>query len=104
MIWLFSVLQHAKDRESLEKYRRKKCYPFYNMDKVNDPLLWWKVQQTKYTKLCTLAMRFLSIAASSIPCDMALTSEGYAQHLRRKVLMTNDATTSNMMFVCGNVW
>lgn len=60
----------SRDTE-VETYFSEPCIP------VNqDPLLWWKVNENRFTKLSILAQWYLAVPATSVPAERVFSTAG----------------------------
>lgn len=66
----------------LEKYTQDECIPPYE-----DPLAWWKVNESRYRKLSRLAKAYLCIPATSVPAERVFSAAGLiVNRLRTRLL------------------
>jgi len=67
---------------------------------VGDPLSWWKEHEAKYPRLATLARRFLSVMATSVPSERVFSKSGWIANKRRCSL--SDEKLSLLTFISCN--
>ena len=65
------------------------------------PVDWWKQNQDRYPLLSQLAMRYLAIPATSVPCERVFSSTGYIVSERRSCLLPENV--SKLVFLAENL-
>jgi len=65
-----------------------------------DPLLWWKANEHRFTRLGALAKSILCIPATSVPCERLFTSAGYIVNKLRSSLLPDNVN----LLVCLRNW
>jgi len=61
-------------------------------DKIShnqDPLLWWKYNEKKYPVVSQMAKKYLSVIATSVPCERLFSEAGQVISKRRNRLSPN---------------
>ncbi|KAE9523138.1 hypothetical protein AGLY_016452 [Aphis glycines] len=67
----YSVTQ-SPTMKQLEEYKNLKIKVPYDQD----PLNWWKENESKYSAVSLLAKKYLSIVATSVPCERLFSEAG----------------------------
>ncbi|XP_040151483.1 E3 SUMO-protein ligase ZBED1-like [Anopheles arabiensis] len=61
-----------------------------NLQVKCDPFIWWKEREVVYPILSTLAKKYLSIPASSVPCERIFSKAGYILTEKRNRLTSKN--------------
>lgn len=61
------------------------------ISRAEDPLAWWKANETKYPRLAILTRRYLSITATSVPSERVFSVAGLILNKRRSALSAEHA-------------
>ncbi|XP_008189493.1 zinc finger BED domain-containing protein 1-like [Acyrthosiphon pisum] len=67
----YSITQ-SPTMKQLEEYKNLKIKVPYDQD----PLNWWKENESKYSAVSLLAKKYLSIVATSVPCERLFSEAG----------------------------
>lgn len=60
------------------------------LNRKEDPLIWWKDRQKTYPWLSILARKYLSIVATSVPCERIFSKAGQVITERRNRLKSTN--------------
>ncbi|CAI5666116.1 unnamed protein product [Oreochromis niloticus] len=73
-----------------------------NIPRLEDPLTYWGNRKTSYPNLFNLALQFLCIPASSVPCERVFSKAGEMVSKKRNRL--NAVTLDKLIFLNKNVY
>lgn len=77
----------------LQAYREQK----ESVKKDEDPILWWKRNQNRFPAVATLAMKYLTIVATSVPSERLFSQAGFLISQQRSRLLPS--RVNDMLFL-----
>ncbi|XP_065652748.1 E3 SUMO-protein ligase ZBED1-like [Hydra vulgaris] len=81
--------------DEVSRYRKEPCA---KMD--SDPLQWWKLHQGSYPRLATIAKKYLSVPATTVPCERLFSTAGFIADKHRSSLLPDSLN----MLLCLKDW
>ena len=79
----------------------KRYFEEKNIDRKDDPLLWWKGNGTRFPHLMVLAKKYLAIPGSSVPSERLFSKAGELVSARRSRLKPKNVDM--MLFLNKNL-
>ncbi|XP_065673458.1 E3 SUMO-protein ligase ZBED1-like [Hydra vulgaris] len=85
----------SPSEDEVSRYRKEPCA---KMD--SDPLQWWKLHQGSYPRLATIAKKYLSVPATTVPCERLFSTDGFIADKHRSSLLPDSLN----MLLCLKDW
>ena len=78
--------EHSSHPRVLAALETDRYLTEHNIKVKSDPFTWWKERELIYPKLFKLAMQYLSVPASSVPCERVFSKAGNIMTQKRNRL------------------
>jgi len=89
------------DNQTINKSCEVTVYTEENqIDKNNDPVLWWQKNETRFPKLSKIAKKYLSVPGTSTPAERAFSKAGNIITAKRNCL--SGKTADMLIFLAHN--
>ena len=69
-------------------------------DLFSNPLLWWRINETRFPRIAKIARRYLTIPASSIPSERVFSTAGNIVSAKRNRLSSSNV--DKLIFLAQN--
>ena len=94
--------QQEMDAGSQDQQADREIQKYISEDPVSEsPLIWWQNKRSKYPILSSLAQKYLSVPATSVPSERAFSIAGHVVNRKRACL--NPDSVNMLVFLADNL-